>query len=441
MRSILFVLLLFYHLNGFTQKDVYFYKDVTNVVTLEEVKEKDFLLLENEISEGYTNATYWFKIPKHETESKYIFRIAYDRYNDANVYQSNIKLEKLSNQRYLTYCFSRDNDIYLQIKPKLHSYFPIEFDTEKESFLLQKHQLILNCFYYGFAVLIILYNFFYFMLFKDDAFLYYSLFLGAMCFGIFTMDGMLNFYNINGGINDFIMVLNYILLAYFSSKFGNSYLFIDKYYPKLKNTTYSIGVAIISIAILYLIFHNYYYLLALNILVFSLLFIYWVVSIMLFKKNFYTKILTFAYVLLLFSAVDYFVLKFIGMSIINMNPITIKIGAFIEMIVLSFAVLYRMKILKEENEFMREEIISYSLEVKKLSAEISDEKVNTKEKEDNVLSIREDEIFKLIVDRKSNKEIANQLNISVNTVKFHVKNIYEKLNIKSRKEALVLAKT
>ena len=32
--------------------------------------------------------------------------------------------------------------------------------------------------------------------------------------------------------------------------------------------------------------------------------------------------------------------------------------------------------------------------------------------------------------------ISAELNISVNTVKFHIKNIYEKLNIKSRKEAL-----
>ena len=54
------------------------------------------------------------------------------------------------------------------------------------------------------------------------------------------------------------------------------------------------------------------------------------------------------------------------------------------------------------------------------------------------LSLRERQIFNLILSEKSNKEIADIVHISVNTVKFHVKNIYDKLKIKSRKEALNL---
>ena len=37
---------------------------------------------------------------------------------------------------------------------------------------------------------------------------------------------------------------------------------------------------------------------------------------------------------------------------------------------------------------------------------------------------------------KSNKEIGATLFISVNTVKYHVKNIYEKLDINNRKEVV-----
>ncbi|TXD48365.1 helix-turn-helix transcriptional regulator [Polaribacter sp. IC073] len=51
------------------------------------------------------------------------------------------------------------------------------------------------------------------------------------------------------------------------------------------------------------------------------------------------------------------------------------------------------------------------------------------------------EIFNFISEDITNKEIADKLNISVNTVKFHVKNIYEKLNIKSRKEAISIENT
>ncbi|MFK8060018.1 MAG: response regulator transcription factor, partial [Polaribacter sp.] len=149
------------------------------------------------------------------------------------------------------------------------------------------------------------------------------------------------------------------------------------------------------------------------------------------------KILTFAYIIILFSAIDFFILKFLGISVINIDSTNIKIGAFIEMIILSIAVLYRMKILKEENEFMRNEIVNYS---QQLTALVSSKEQNHKNNIEE-LSQRERQIFNLITIGKTNKEIAMELNISINTVKFHVKNIYEKLNIKSRKEAVIIDKS
>lgn len=49
-----------------------------------------------------------------------------------------------------------------------------------------------------------------------------------------------------------------------------------------------------------------------------------------------------------------------------------------------------------------------------------------------VLSFRETEISKLILEGLTNKEIALNLDISVNTVKNHTKNIYAKLNVTDR---------
>tara|TARA_R110001599_G_scaffold115425_1_gene282162 strand:+ start:2970 stop:5543 length:2574 start_codon:yes stop_codon:yes gene_type:complete len=48
---------------------------------------------------------------------------------------------------------------------------------------------------------------------------------------------------------------------------------------------------------------------------------------------------------------------------------------------------------------------------------------------------REVEVLNLLARRCSNREIADTLFISINTVKFHVKNIYGKMDIKTRKEA------
>ena len=57
-----------------------------------------------------------------------------------------------------------------------------------------------------------------------------------------------------------------------------------------------------------------------------------------------------------------------------------------------------------------------------------------------LLTNKEEEIFDLIVNGKSNKEIASQLFIEVSTVKTHINNIYSKLNVSSRREAQNLIK-
>ncbi|MGQ0570740.1 MAG: LuxR C-terminal-related transcriptional regulator [Armatimonadota bacterium] len=56
------------------------------------------------------------------------------------------------------------------------------------------------------------------------------------------------------------------------------------------------------------------------------------------------------------------------------------------------------------------------------------------------LTVREREIVRLIDDGLSNKEIAHRLSIEVRTVKNHVHNILEKLQVRRRGEAAALAR-
>lgn len=53
-----------------------------------------------------------------------------------------------------------------------------------------------------------------------------------------------------------------------------------------------------------------------------------------------------------------------------------------------------------------------------------------------LLSIQERKIFTLLKEGKSNKDISEACNIGISTVKSHVSSIYNKLDIKSRKEVL-----
>lgn len=121
-------------MNTFSQNEIYFYKDINSKFNLEKIKQKEFQLLEHQILEKYSNATYWFKIPANNTKSKYIFRLLYERITNATVYQNYHTIEKLKNQRYLSYKIYRDYDAYIKVNPDLHSYIPIEFAVEEKSF-------------------------------------------------------------------------------------------------------------------------------------------------------------------------------------------------------------------------------------------------------------------------------------------------------------------
>lgn len=59
-------------------------------------------------------------------------------------------------------------------------------------------------------------------------------------------------------------------------------------------------------------------------------------------------------------------------------------------------------------------------------------------KEVKILTQREKEILNLLAKGQLNKEVANQLEISIGTVRKHIQNIYEKLHVNTRVEAINL---
>ncbi len=54
-----------------------------------------------------------------------------------------------------------------------------------------------------------------------------------------------------------------------------------------------------------------------------------------------------------------------------------------------------------------------------------------------ILTTREKEVFDLLIENKTTKEIAEELNISEKTVRNHISNTIQKLGVKGRAAAVV----
>ncbi len=65
--------------------------------------------------------------------------------------------------------------------------------------------------------------------------------------------------------------------------------------------------------------------------------------------------------------------------------------------------------------------------------------INTSQNEDYNLSEREKQVLQLLVDGYSYKMIASEMFISIDTVRSHIKKIYEKLHVNSKSEAVAKA--
>lgn len=122
---------------------------------------------------------------------------------------------------------------------------------------------------------------------------------------------------------------------------------------------------------------------------------------------------------------------------------SIEIGGALEIVLLSFALAYRVKKLQEKNNQIRSQLKEYisqviNLEEKIESVSTSEENVLEKKIEsialEHELTERETDVFLHLAKGFNNQQIATELFVSINTIKFHTRNIYEKLDIKKRNE-------
>ncbi len=419
----------------YTQEVFYTYNDIP----LQEIQSNktEWTAYNNPIYEGLENGVYWFKI-ELTTNTPKILNIPESHISNAVLYYNNIEIKRKENTRYVTFNLNPKTNksiYYLKVNCLLEARIPLEIKEIDAYYKSESKQFIISGMYLGLVLCIIIFNLLSYLSFKDNTYIYYIFMVIGMAMNAVYKDGITALIFGLEGINERLETSLTGILVISAIFFSTKFLSLNKYLPKLKNLGIIIVIVSLLFNIIYIISGNFKLFILTDILYLIALDIFWFTSLLLWNKSKYAKFFCIAYGIPLLFAHDYYISPHIGVKVLNLPLIFYKVGSMFEMIVFTYAILSKSKDIEKENKEMHKKIINYTYELKNI--EISDENHTSTDELIKLYSftIREIEILKKVASEKTNKEIANELFISENTVKYHIRNILQKLEVKNRKEA------
>jgi DNA-binding CsgD family transcriptional regulator len=398
---------------------------------------------------GYQNGWYWFNvnIKPQNKDVDLIFEIEGNTIDFIEIYQNSKKITDQKNNLNptgLAFKITPNNNTqyYFKVHFTKHVDFPLALTTAYNYYLNQKLYHLKNGWYYGFVFMIIIVNLFFYFSMKDITFIAYCFFVAFTNIGLTDYDGFIKLW-IPNDIIYYIGILMHFLVPLSSGVFASLLLNHHKVFPKSKViSVVTMSLALISY-ILYIKTQKFIYF-AIGDLLGLLFFTYYMyLGVLSMKDKIYAKFSVIGYSLVFISAVGFvFPLNF-GINLISFPLHSIKIGALFEMLILSYTITYRVKKIQEQNENYMNQINDYIKKIYVLETKIEENKDSlNSETEQKIIELiaihnltsREADILLQISKGLNNKEIAEELFVSVNTVKYHARNLYEKLNIKKRTE-------
>ncbi|MGY5351573.1 7TM diverse intracellular signaling domain-containing protein [Wenyingzhuangia sp. IMCC45533] len=422
---------------------VFYLADFNQKEALESVTTKEWKpLVSSRI--GHKNCWYWFKIDfeKENWNHNIVFNIPEANIANITIYQNNkvVSFQNLENSYKSLHIknASFKHSYYLKVLFTKEVYFPIHIKPYVSSQLQEKYYYFANGYYYGFVMMILIVNLFFYFSLQDQAFLYYGFFLVAITLGLLGYDGLLNkvfppyllYYE---------SLITHFLVPLCGALFANQFLNIKYYLPKSNYVGFILLMAAFINYLLYIPTEQFLFVAIADTISLLILLYYWCVGVVIFKKHDFAKFFVIGYCLILFSAFLFILPRDWGFQHLSVSSKTIKVGAVLEMLILTYAITYRVKILQKENDQFKREIQTFLNKIKELESSDDSEQHPVEfdlliTKHD--LSERETEVLLLIYKGYTNKRIADELFVSLNTVKYHIRNIYQKLNIKSKNEVI-----
>lgn len=436
LRPILLYALLYFCGTLSAQDNVQFTRDAENILTFNTAKTAEFTDF-TDPNFGLDNGVYWFKVLQYNQFDN-ILELGSPHVNHVSLYNNSGKpYNDLGFTRYPSYSLDRYTEypVYLRIDLEQEAYVPIAVTPSNDYLASSERAHFGMGLYYGFGIMVVLINLMCFILFDEKVFLKYLLFLSAVALTYFYSDGLFRLMGIDGSFSaTYLEPIMHITVAIFGAYFAGSYLRINQHFKKVN---WMVGFLIFNAVLffsLYWIKADYIYASIANIALFTVALIYIISGVFLFKSKGYARIFVIAYSLVFLMATDFYLLKGFGINILNINMVHLKVASVLEMLVLTYAIMYRMRSIKEEKDLMNTEMRIYLKRVEAINkgammAEAEDEAYLENLINHYDLSATETRVLHYISDGKENHKIARILNITEREVEKLTLSLYRKLEI------------
>lgn len=415
-----------------------YHHDPSQQITFLNVSTSTFERFETKINNGLKNGIYWLKIENDNQDR--LIEISSARIRTVMGYANEKEVKKLPDFNMITFELEANKVLYLKVLCEKEGGFPVVSHLKSSVLKFVQSQYISYGLYYGLAIIIVILNLFYFFNFREITFLYYSFFLSGIIFTILFRDGLVPYLFENQWLAKDGEVIFHFATVSFGILFASVYLRHELYFPRLKYYSYFNTLLSFVFFSVYVFNGSFIWFALAQLSGILLLSVYWVSSLLLFNKNTFSAFFAVAYSFILILTIDFFILPIFGLPNLGITTSLMKVSSVFEMLILSYAVVFRMRILHKENIEMQASLFLRTSQIEKLEEELNKLQLGVKNKITSAnLNSREIEILKMIADGIPTKEMADKLFISVNTIKYHVKNLYDKLEISSRQEAKIKA--
>ncbi len=457
--------------SSFVEKDVFkvitYYHDAKNAKDISSIQSETFTLFDTSFP-GIKKTKFWFrlelnnefsqekelvlKVKTHTIASLKLFNLTQDglkksfEFSNSNKKKVDIPILLKANSL---------NTVYVEVFFSRSIFFPAKLASIERSNSINQNLLIIDALFYGFALVVLIINLLFYLNTKNVFFLYYCLLLIVITISVMNVSGMFSglfdAYNIEFKTY-FVLLLNFSTI-YVYILFTTNSLRLNRFYPRHKLLGNSLLILFVLFSVLYVATNLILWYWLVKIVYLSTVIVYWFFGILLFKRLAYARFLTLAYSILIAIQTAYMLSINFGYTQIGFTEQYYKLGCVIEMLVFLYAISYRHKKVEIEKQHMKESLqkeleVTHNLVIENKSIKerikgiqpkvISEEKMHDLFAEKYHLTSREAEICKYIIKGNNNDEIVALAAIKMTTVKYHVSNIFKKLDVKNRTEVLAL---